>query len=68
MDRQQLPQTSMEPDIPAQVSEIRVAERSGLRALCACCAAALLPEVERLDIPAFPIGMYMRESYLDRQV
>ena len=28
MDRQQLPNTSMEPDIPAQVTEVRAPERA----------------------------------------
>ncbi|MBR1497577.1 MAG: ATP-binding protein [Oscillospiraceae bacterium] len=46
----------------------QVAQAGGVPALCACCAAPLLAEVEALGIPAFPIGMYMRESYLDKQV
>ena len=41
---------------------------TGLPVLCACCMEALVPAVEDLGIPAFPIGMYMRESYLDRKV
>ena len=46
----------------------RVARECGLPARCACCAEALLPAVEALGVPAFPIGMYMRDSYLDKQV
>ena len=45
-----------------------VEKAAGVPALCACCTAALAPELERRGIPVFPIGMFMRESYLDRQV
>lgn len=46
----------------------RVAAMTGVPALCACCMEALLPELEGEGIPLFPIGMYMRESYLDKKV
>jgi len=41
---------------------------TGIPALCACCMESLLPELEGCGFPLFPIGMYMRESYLDKQV
>ena len=44
------------------------AEKSGVPALGACCMQSLLPEVEGHGFDVFPIGMYMRESYLDKQV
>ena len=45
-----------------------VADATGIPALCACCTEALAPELEAGGIPVFPIGMYMRDSYLDKQV
>ncbi len=45
-----------------------VSERTGIPALCACCMERLVPAVEGRGFDVFPIGMYMRESYLDRQV
>jgi len=41
---------------------------SGIEALCACCTEKLLPDLEDSGIPLFTIGMYMRDSYLDKQV
>jgi len=46
----------------------RVEVLTGVPALCACCMAHLVPEVKDRGFDVFPIGMYMRESYLDRQV
>ena len=46
----------------------RVEEMTGVPALCACCVERLAEEAEKENIPVFPIGMYMRDSYLDRQV
>ena len=46
----------------------RVEELTGVPALCACCMASLVPQVENRGFAVFPIGMYMRESYLDKQV
>ena len=45
-----------------------VEEMTGVPALCACCMERLAEEAERGGIPVFPIGMYMRDSYLDQQV
>ena len=45
-----------------------VAAKSGIPALCACCMERLVPEVEGRGFDVFPVGMYMRESYLDRKV
>ena len=41
---------------------------SGVPALCACCMESIVPEVTGRGFDVFPIGMYMRESYLDKQV
>ena len=41
---------------------------TGVPALCACCMESLLPEAGGLGIPLFPVGLYMRETYLDRKV
>ena len=46
----------------------RVEAETGIPALCACCGQRLAPETEQRGIPVFPIGMYMRDSYLDKQV
>ena len=45
-----------------------VAERTGIPALCACCMEPLVPQCRGRGFEVFPIGMYMRESYLDRKV
>ncbi len=50
-------------EFTAQVSEL-----TGLPALCACCMESLAPEVRGHGFDVFPVGMYMRESYLDRRV
>ena len=41
---------------------------TGVPALCACCMEPLLPAVEGRGFEVFPIGMFMRDSYLDREV
>ena len=46
----------------------RVEQETGIPALCACCMERLAEAVEKENIPVFPIGMYMRDSYLDQQV
>ena len=46
----------------------KAADETGIPALCACCTEALAPELEAKGVPVFPIGMYMRDSYLDKQV
>ncbi len=45
-----------------------VSERTGIPALCACCMGSLVPEVSGRGFDVFPIGMYMREAYLDKPV
>ena len=45
-----------------------VGEKTGLEVLCACCMRELCGEARALGVPVFPIGMYMRESYLDKPV
>lgn len=46
----------------------QVAAATGVPALCACCMASLAPAVRARGVPVFPLGMYMRDSYLDKQV
>ncbi len=46
----------------------QVSERSGIPVLCCCCAGPLADDVRAGGAEVFIIGMYMRESYLDRQV
>ena len=46
----------------------RVEALTGVAALGACCMRSLLPELAGCGFPVFPIGMYMRDSYLDKQV
>lgn len=46
----------------------RVEEMTGVPALCACCMEYLAEAAEKENIPVFPIGMYMRDSYLDKRV
>lgn len=41
---------------------------TGISALAACCMAHLVPEVEGRGFDVFPIGMHMRDTYLDREV
>ena len=45
-----------------------VAARSGVPALCACCMESLVGELDGEDFDVFPIGMHMRESYLDKRI
>ena len=47
---------------------LALAEKSGIPALCACCMESLLPQLADDNIPLFPIGLYMRPAYLDREV
>ena len=46
----------------------KVAEQTDIPALCACCMEPLVPEAEGRGFDVFPIGMHMRDSYLDKQV
>ncbi|MBR6562233.1 MAG: ATP-binding protein [Oscillospiraceae bacterium] len=41
---------------------------SGVPALCACCMESIAPQLKNADFDVFPIGMYMRDTYLDKQV
>ncbi len=45
-----------------------VSAAAGVPALCACCMEPLAADAAARGIPVFPIGMYMRESYLDKRV
>ncbi len=45
-----------------------VSAASGVPLLCACCAQPFVQEVSRRGIEVLPIGLYMRESYLDKPV
>ena len=46
----------------------KVENATSIPALCACCAERFREEIEKQNIPIFPIGMYMRDSYLDKEV
>ena len=41
---------------------------TGVPALAACCMASLLPALSGCGFPLFPVGMYLRDSYLDKSV
>lgn len=41
---------------------------TGVPLLAACCMRALCPALGGCGFPVFPIGMYMRDSYLDKSV
>ena len=50
-----------------------VGAQSGLPVLCACCSAEIARELEAEDtadtsMEIFPIGLYMRQTYLDKKV
>ncbi|MDO4805048.1 MAG: hypothetical protein Q4A32_09550 [Lachnospiraceae bacterium] len=44
-----------------------VGKKCGLPVLCACCSRDIQSELPA-SVEVFPIGMYMRQSYLDRKV
>lgn len=46
----------------------QTAALTGVPPLCACCAELLAPAVAAQGIPVFPVGMFMRDSYLDQPV
>ena len=46
----------------------KVASLTGVPALGACCMRALCPSLADCGFPLFPVGMYMRDTYLDKQV
>ena len=45
-----------------------VEAQTGVPALAACCMESLLPTLDGCGFPVFPIGMYLRDSYLDKPV
>ena len=45
-----------------------LAEETGLSALCACCPVSLFPELADSGLPLFPMGLYMRPTYLDKKI
>ncbi len=45
-----------------------VAASTGIPALCACCMEPLVPRLADRVPAVFPIGMYMRDAYLDKDV
>ena len=45
-----------------------VEAQTGVPALAACCMESLLPALDGCGFPVFPIGMYLRDSYLDKPV
>ncbi len=47
---------------------LELSHETGIPALCACCMESLVPELEGKGFDIFPIGMNMRESYLDKHV
>ncbi len=47
---------------------MELSRETGIPALCACCMESLVGEVSGKGFDVFPIGMYMRDSYLDKQV
>ena len=58
---------------PADVLEgweftLALGRETELPALCACCPRDLLPQLEGSGLPLFPMGLYMRPSYLDKPV
>lgn len=46
----------------------RVEEMTGIPALAACCMSSLVPKVEGHGFEVFPIGLYLRDTYLDKNV
>ena len=46
----------------------KISAVTGIPALCACCMESLAPQAEGRGFDVFPIGMYMRDSYLDKPV
>jgi len=47
---------------------MELSRETGIPALCACCMDSLVKDVSGRGFDVFPIGMHMRESYLDKQV
>ena len=47
---------------------LELSRATGIPALCACCMHSLVPKLEGRGFDLFPVGLYMRESYLDKIV
>lgn len=47
---------------------LELSEKTGVSALGACCMESLVPFLDGCGFDIFPIGMYMRDSYLDKHV
>lgn len=47
---------------------LELSEKTGVPALGACCMESLVPFLDGCGFDIFPIGMYMRDSYLDKHV
>lgn len=47
---------------------LALGRETGLPVLCACCPRGLMPELAGSGLPLFPMGLYMRPTYLDRPV
>lgn len=47
---------------------MELSRETGIPALCACCMESLVPQLNGRGFDVFPMGMHMRESYLDKQV
>ena len=47
---------------------LELSEKTGVPALGACCMESLVPFLDGCGFDIFPIGMYMRDSYLDTHV
>ena len=61
-------QTTIEEVIYGWEFTTKVAKQTGVPALCACCMESLAPQAKGRGFDVFQIGMYMRDSYLDKQV
>ncbi len=47
---------------------LELSEKTGVPALGACCMESLVPLLDGCGFDIFPIGLYMRDTYLDKQV
>lgn len=47
---------------------LELSRATGIPALGACCMKSLVPDLSGCGFDVFPMGMHMRESYLDKQV
>lgn len=61
-------QTTLEDVTSGWTFSREVSLQTGIPALCACCMDTLVPEAEGRGFDVFPMGMHMRETYLDKKV